>query len=58
LILKIVLVGVQRVTKVTRGGRGFWFSAIVAGEKQELLVGHSLGKSKDSATAIAKAVED
>jgi len=42
--LKDRLVGVQRVTKVTKGGRAFGFSAIV-------VVG-------DVASAIAKAIED
>ena len=56
--LKDRLVGVQRVTKVTKGGRAFSFSAIVVVGDEEGVVGHGLGKSKDVATAIAKAVED
>jgi len=56
--LKDRLVGVQRVTKVTKGGRAFGFSAIVVVGDEESVVGHGLGKSKDVATAIAKAVED
>jgi small subunit ribosomal protein S5 len=56
--LKDRLVGVQRVTKVTKGGRAFGFSAIVVVGDEEGVVGHGLGKSKDVATAIAKAVED
>ena len=52
------LVGVQRVTKVTKGGRAFGFSAIVIVGDEAGVVGHGLGKSKDVATAIAKAVED
>ena len=56
--LKDRLVGVQRVTKVTKGGRAFGFSAIVVVGNEEGVVGHGLGKSKDVATAIAKGIED
>jgi len=52
------LVGVQRVTKVTKGGRAFGFSAIVVVGDGNGVVGHGLGKSKDVSSAIAKAVED
>jgi small subunit ribosomal protein S5 len=52
------LVGVQRVTKVTKGGRAFGFSAIVVVGDGSGVVGHGLGKSKDVASAIAKAIED
>ncbi|CAM1342055.1 30S ribosomal protein S5 [Tenacibaculum amylolyticum] len=52
------LVGVQRVTKVTKGGRAFGFSAIVVVGDGKGVVGHGLGKSKDVSSAIAKAVED
>ena len=53
--LKDRLVGVQRVTKVTKGGRAFGFSAIVVVGDENGVVGHGLGKSKDVASAIAKA---
>ena len=56
--LKDHLVGVQRVTKVTKGGRAFGFSAIVVVGNENGVVGHGLGKSKDVASAIAKAIED
>ncbi len=56
--LKDKLVGVQRVTKVTKGGRAFGFSAIVVVGDENGVVGHGLGKSKEVATAIAKAIED
>ena len=56
--LKDRLVGVQRVTKVTKGGRAFGFSAIVVVGDENGVVGHGLGKSKEVATAISKAVED
>ena len=56
--LKDNLVGVQRVTKVTKGGRTFGFSAIaVVGDKKSV-VGYGLGKSKEVSEAIAKAVEN
>ena len=56
--LKDRLVGVQRVTKVTKGGRNFGFSAIVVVGDENGVVGHGLGKSKDVSEAISKAVED
>jgi len=52
------LVGVNRVTKVTKGGRAFGFSAIVVVGDGNGVVGQGLGKSKDVASAIAKAIED
>ena len=51
------LVGVQRVTKVTKGGRTFGFSAIVVVGNGDGVVGIGLGKSKDVSTAIAKATD-
>lgn len=56
--LKDRLVGIQRVTKVTKGGRAFGFSAIVVVGDEEGVVGQGLGKSKEVAEAISKAVED
>tara|TARA_B100000767_G_C19632821_1_gene479050 strand:- start:363 stop:887 length:525 start_codon:yes stop_codon:yes gene_type:complete len=56
--LKDRLVGVQRVTKVTKGGRAFGFSAIVVVGDENGVVGQGLGKSKEVAEAIAKAIED
>jgi small subunit ribosomal protein S5 len=47
--LKDRLVGVQRVTKVTKGGRAFGFSAIVVVGDENGVVGQGLGKSKDVA---------
>ena len=55
--LKDRLVGVQRVVKVTKGGRAFGFSAIVVVGDEKSVVGIGLGKSKDVSTAIAKAIE-
>ena len=55
--LKDRLVGVQRVVKVTKGGRTFGFSAIVVVGDEQSIVGIGLGKSKDVATAIQKAID-
>ena len=55
--LKDRLVGVQRVTKVTKGGRNFGFSAIVVVGDENGVVGQGLGKSKD-VSEFSKAAED
>lgn len=55
--LKDHLVGVQRVTKVTKGGRAFGFSAIVVVGDGNGVVGQGLGKSNDVSNAISKAIE-
>ncbi len=52
------LVGVQRVTKVTKGGRTFSFSAIIVVGNEKGVVGHGLGKAKEVTTAISKGIED
>ena len=52
--LKDSLVGVQRVTKVTKGGRTFGFSAIVVVGDENGVVGQGLGKSKDVSSAMPK----
>ena len=56
--LKDRLVGVQRVTKVTKGGRAFSFSAIVVVGDERGVVGHGLGKSKEVADAVSKGIDD
>jgi small subunit ribosomal protein S5 len=56
--LKDRLVGVNRVTKVTKGGRTFGFAAIVVVGNENGVVGHGLGKSKEVSEAVTKAVED
>jgi len=56
--LKDRLVAVKRVTKVTKGGRHFSFSAIVVVGNENGIVGYGLGKANEVTTAITKAVED
>ncbi len=56
--LKEKLVAIKRVTKVTKGGRTFSFSAIVVVGDENGIVGYGLGKSKEVITAIAKGIED
>tara|TARA_B100000929_G_scaffold47738_1_gene34323 strand:- start:2503 stop:3027 length:525 start_codon:yes stop_codon:yes gene_type:complete len=56
--LKDRLVSIQRVTKVTKGGRAFGFSAIVVVGDENGVVGNGLGKAKEVTIAISKAVED
>ena len=55
--LKDRLVAINRVTKVTKGGRTFSFSAIVVVGKEAGIVGLGLGKASEVTTAIAKGVE-
>lgn len=56
--LKDKLVSIQRVTKVTKGGRTFSFSAIVVVGNEKGVVGYGLGKAKEVTDAITKGVED
>ncbi len=56
--LKEKLVTLNRVAKVTKGGRTFSFAAIVVVGDGEGTVGHGLGKARDVTEAIAKAVDD
>jgi len=56
--LKDKLVGINRVTKVTKGGRTFSFSAIVVVGDEHGIVGHGLGKAKEVTEAIAKGIDD
>ncbi len=56
--LKDKLVSIQRVTKVTKGGRTFSFSAIVVVGDEHGVVGYGLGKASEVTSAIAKGVED
>ena len=56
--LKDRLVALNRVTKVTKGGRTFSFSAIVVVGNENGIVGHGLGKAKEVVDAISKGVDD
>ena len=56
--LKDRLVAINRVTKVTKGGRHFSFSAIVVVGDENSVVGHGLGKANEVTEAISKAVEE
>jgi len=55
--LKDKLVAVNRVTKVTKGGRTFSFAALVVVGDGNGHVGYGLGKGKEVAVAVAKAIE-
>src|SRR5690606_14481494 len=55
--LKDRLVAINRVTKVTKGGRTFSFSAIVVVGNENGIVGWGLGKANEVTTAIAKGME-
>ena len=52
------LVSVQRVTKVTKGGRTFSFSAIVVVGNGNGIVGYGLGKASEVTSALSKGIED
>ncbi|MCB9174767.1 MAG: 30S ribosomal protein S5 [Flavobacteriales bacterium] len=55
--LKDKLVAINRVTKVTKGGRNFSFSAIVVVGDEKNVVGHGLGKANEVTEAITKGIE-
>jgi small subunit ribosomal protein S5 len=56
--LKDSLVSLNRVAKVTKGGRTFSFAAIVVVGDGQGTVGQGLGKARDVSEAIAKAMDD
>ena len=56
--LKDSLVAIQRVTKVTKGGRPFSFAPIVVVGDENGVVGYGLGKANEVTTAISKGIED
>ena len=49
-----LVVSVKRVTKVTRGGKRFSFSAFVISGDQKGNIGIAIGKSKEVSSAIGK----
>jgi len=55
--LKDKLVAINRVTKVTKGGRTFTFAAIVVVGNEDGIVGWGLGKAGEVTTAIEKGTE-
>ena len=55
--LKDRLVAINRVTKVTKGGRTFSFAAIVVVGNEAGIVGWGLGKAGEVTSAIAKGIE-
>jgi small subunit ribosomal protein S5 len=55
--LKDRLVAINRVTKVTKGGRTFTFAAIVVVGNENGVIGWGLGKAGEVTAAIAKGVE-
>jgi small subunit ribosomal protein S5 len=55
--LKDRLVAINRVTKVTKGGRTFSFAAIVVVGNEDGIVGWGLGKAGEVTADIAKGVE-
>ena len=56
--LKEKMVAINRVSKVTKGGRTFSFAAIVVVGDGNGTIGHGLGKAREVSEAISKAVED
>ena len=56
--LKEKMVALNRVAKVTKGGRTFSFAAVVVVGDGKGKIGQGLGKAREVTEAIAKAVKD
>jgi len=56
--LKEKVVNIQRVTKTTKGGRTFSFSALVVVGDGNGIVGQGLGKAREVQEAITKGIDD
>jgi small subunit ribosomal protein S5 len=56
--LKEKMVALNRVAKVTKGGRTFTFAAIVVVGDGKGTIGQGLGKAREVSDAISKAVDD
>ena len=52
--LKDRLVAIKRITKVTKGGRNFSFTAVVVVGDEKGVVGYGLGKAGEVTSAISR----